>query len=75
VQAAHRRLQQQAHELPGYAEMTPRRQAQAYAALAGPGVVSILLHLARQGRLDLAGMRKIVRDPDQVERLLELIAA
>jgi serine/threonine protein phosphatase 1 len=55
---------------PGFSELTARAQAKLYAAEAGKGKRANLMQLARLGKLDLDTGRKILKDPNEVQKLL-----
>ncbi len=56
---------------PGFSELTPRVQAKLYAAETGKGKLANLMQLARLGKLDLNMGRKILKDPKEVQKLLQ----
>ena len=56
--------------IPGFSELTPRAQAKLYAAETGKGKRADLLQLARLNKLDLETGRKILKDPQEVQKLL-----
>jgi serine/threonine protein phosphatase 1 len=56
--------------IPGFSELAPRAQAKLYAAETGKGKRADLLQLARLNKLDLETGRKILKDPQEVQKLL-----
>ncbi len=57
------------HEQPGFENLAPRKQAQAYAVEIGNTPWAILLHLARRGELDVVKARQVLINPG---RMLEI---
>jgi serine/threonine protein phosphatase 1 len=51
---------------PNYENLTPRQQANAYAAEIGETPLRVLLHMARKEQLDLVRARKVVKSQTQV---------
>lgn len=63
------RLMAQIEAIPGYTDMSPRQQAKLYSEWVGQGALANLLHLTRQGKLDIGLLRKIVHNPEQLNLL------
>lgn len=53
LQEANRRLMAQVQDIPGYNDLTPRQQSRLYSEQVGQGMLANLLHLTRQGKLDI----------------------
>lgn len=59
---------------PGYADLPARHQARLVVEMVGMGKVANLLQLVRLGKLNVELLRKIVRDPQQLDRLKRQVA-
>ena len=56
---------------PGLAELSARQQARLYAFEAGPGKFATLMQLARLNKLDLEAARRILKEPGEVQKMLD----
>ena len=72
LQEANSRFLLQVQDIPGYTDLTPRQQSRLYSELIGQGVVPNLLHLTRQGKLDIDLMHKIVHDPERLSQVIDI---
>ena len=62
-------------DIPGFVDLTPRQQSRQYSELVGQGIVANLLQLARQGKLEIELLRKIVHDPERLSSLIDKVRA
>jgi len=69
VQEEHGRIWAQLRQDPAFDSLTPRQQAQAYAARVGDGLWAGLLHAERKGELDVRRVQHILRTPSRARAL------
>jgi hypothetical protein len=71
VKAENKRLLAHLQSTPGFEQLTARQQAKAYAALVSEFPAEGLFHLARRGELTKERARRILREANRVEDVLE----
>ena len=71
VRQANASLSARLSSTPGFAELSARQQAKLYAFEAGPGIFATLMQLARLNKLDLEAARRILKEPSEVQKILD----